>query len=120
MPNQLTPLAQGTTGNGVVLAVNDRLRRISQANEEAATATATAQSSADAAQASADAAQASALQADKNLSDVPNKPLARQNLAAVSRTTIVASLGTAGTTYNQAQMAEVITVLNQIITALDA
>jgi hypothetical protein len=56
MSNQLPALPQGATGAPLVLAVNDRLRRIAQSTTTVTDAAATAQTSADAAQASADAA----------------------------------------------------------------
>ena len=120
MPNQLAALPQGTAGNGIVLAVNDRLRRVAQSADEATTAAANAQTSADGAQSSANAAQASSLQISKNLLDVGSIPTARANLDAVSRTEIVVSLGTASATYNVAQINLIISTLNEIITALNA
>jgi hypothetical protein len=117
---QLPALPQGSTGTPLVLAVNDRLRRIAQTASTTTTAVETAQTAADAAQSSADEAAKNALQAAKNLSDVPDKLAARTNLAAVSRIVIGNDLGTASATYSQTQMAEVIAMLGTIITALDA
>jgi hypothetical protein len=56
MSNQLPALPQGATGAPLVLAVNDRLRRITQSTATVTDAAATAQSAADTAQAGADAA----------------------------------------------------------------
>jgi hypothetical protein len=117
---QLPALPQGATGTPLVLAVNDRLRRIAQSAQMTTDAAATAQSAADAAQTSANEAAKNALQAAKNLADVPDKLAARTNLAAVSRIVIGNDLGTASATYSQTQMAEVIALIGDILTALDA
>jgi hypothetical protein len=116
MSNQLPALPQGATGAPLVLAVNDRLRRIAQSTTTVTDAAAAAQSSADAAAKTADGA----LQAAENLSDVPNKVTACANLNAVTRIIIGFSPGSASATYNQTQMAEVIGAINSIITALNA
>jgi hypothetical protein len=120
-PTQLPALPQGATGAPLVLAVNDRLRRIAQSTATTTDAAATAQTAADAAQASADAAAKTAdgaLQAASNLSDVPNKTTALLNIGAVTRTTLTFAYGSASATYSQAEMTAVINAINQILVAL--